>query len=367
MRILQVIPHLSKGGAERVVVELANSLADKGHDVTLLLAYPVDASLNQKNLKSAVHIEFISSEPSNRVIFYALLPVWTMRRWKTLRSYDVIHCHLTFGLIFGFLLSVLRRLGRKGQPRLIATCHLVGTGVSPSYRLMNRVLSYFFDAFVLMAQDNYWREFKTKRNRNNIHVVVNGISVNPNRKKDATHGKDRAFTVGTISRLHAERKPWLYLELFSEIVRLDPSGKYAFIIGGEGLERSNLEQRANDLGLAPIITFSGLVEEPNEFLPMLDLYVSLNVEDTTGIAGLEAVFSGLPVVALQLSSEYFHGEDDWIWSSSEPRKLAKKIIELKSHPDLLQDLINRQFDVALTRFSSSRMTDEYLKLYEVRR
>lgn len=32
MRILQVPPHLSKGGAERVVVEGSNSLIDLGHD-----------------------------------------------------------------------------------------------------------------------------------------------------------------------------------------------------------------------------------------------------------------------------------------------------------------------------------------------
>jgi glycosyltransferase involved in cell wall biosynthesis len=232
---------------------------------------------------------------------------------------------------------------------------------------MNRTLSYFFDAFVLMAQDDYWREFKTKRNRSNICVILNGISVNPNPKKRTSHREQGVFTVGTISRLHAERKPWLYLELFSEIVKLDPSGKYAFVIGGEGLERGGLEQKAKDLGLNPIVTFTGLVEEPNEFLPMLDFYVSLNVEDTTGIAGLEAVFSGLPVVALQLSTEYSHGEDDWIWSSRDPSKLAEKIIELKSDSRLLQDLIERQFEFALTKFSSSRMTDEYLELYAVRR
>ena len=60
MRILQVLPHLSKGGAERVVVELSNSLIDVGHEVTLLLAFPVDPDLNQKFLNKKVSVQFLS-------------------------------------------------------------------------------------------------------------------------------------------------------------------------------------------------------------------------------------------------------------------------------------------------------------------
>ena len=58
MRILQVLPHLSKGGAERVVVELSNSLVTVDHEITLLLAFPVNLELN---------LQFLSKKGSRQV------------------------------------------------------------------------------------------------------------------------------------------------------------------------------------------------------------------------------------------------------------------------------------------------------------
>ena len=68
MRILQVLPTLVKGGAERVVIDLSNSLSDNGNEVTVLLSYPVDPRLNQKNIQDKVTIQFISSKKISRIL-----------------------------------------------------------------------------------------------------------------------------------------------------------------------------------------------------------------------------------------------------------------------------------------------------------
>ena len=60
MKIVEFIPQLSSGGAERFVVDLANELS-KQHTVYLLVSYPLDYNHN-----------FYSSELSSRIKIYSL-------------------------------------------------------------------------------------------------------------------------------------------------------------------------------------------------------------------------------------------------------------------------------------------------------
>lgn len=363
MRILQVLPHLSKGGAERVVVELSNALHESGHDVTLLLAYPVNYELNQKDLDPRIQVRFVSKRRGNRFLQYFKVPFWILRNWQTLRNYDVIHCHLTYGLIFGFFVSILSRLSPTKRPRLIATCHVVGVGVTRVPRVLNERLSYFFDAFVLMAQDGQWRSFISRKRRTNIHIIVNGITPSVLGSEANQLFTNSPFIVGTISRLQAERKPWLFLEVFAHIQDLAPQ-EVKFVLGGEGPEREHLNALSEKLKLTTCLSMPGLVKNPSMFLKDIVLYVTLNVEEITGIAGLEAVFSGIPVVGIQLSPAYTNGSNDWIWSHQDPKSVAKKIVELLGNPVELKAVADNQYRIANEKFSIDRMKNDYVNLYE---
>jgi glycosyltransferase involved in cell wall biosynthesis len=376
MQILQVLPHLSKGGAERVVIELSNELVAVGHNVTLLLAYPVNPILNQQYLDERVKVDFVLTEPGKRILQYLKLPFWVAKNWRVLRSYEVIHCHLTYGLVFGFLTSFARRFNQPNQVRLIATCHMVGVGVSRSNRFLNRRFSYFFDVFALMAQDKYWREFRYSKKRKNIHIVPNGISAEkkvPKSKADQdkltrTSGNEiKAYAIGTISRLQAERKPWLFLEIFSRVQELMNGDDVRFILGGEGAERDALTKQSQRLGLVETLSMPGLVQDPKEVLEKLDLYIGLNVEGITGIAGLEAVFAGVPVVSIQLAQNYGNGANDWIWSDEDPLAVARKIVDYLKSPNQLAIIAGEQYKLATENFSVELMRDNYLDLYKIDR
>lgn len=361
MRILQVIPTLSKGGAERVVVELANALIVSGEEVTVLLSHPVNYNLNQKFLNSVIKVYFVSPKKNSRLLQYLKLPFWVMKNRKFLAGFDVIHCHLTFGLIFGLVVSRQRKINRTRKPKLVATCHMVG--VRGSLERFNQACSYFFDSFALMALDNNWREFMEKSKRTNIVIVANGISNSEpvNRLKQPT--KEIPVVIGTISRLVAERNPSMFLEVFSEISKLDSIGEFRFIIGGDGEEREKLEHLSAELNLSRTLIFQGLIKNPEDFFSQIDFYVSMNVEAITGIAGLEAINAGIPVVAIQLSPNYATGAADWIWSDSIPRNVAKKILELAKDPIKTQKLISSQYLYAEDNYSTKRMMEEYKKIY----
>lgn len=362
MRILQVIPGLSKGGAERVVVELANALIDSGNEVTLLAAHPVDPELNQRSLDENVKVQFIRNKFHNRFFEYIKLPFWIASNWKTLKTYEVIHCHLTYGLVFGFAISFIRKVTSTKDINLVATCHSIGVSVSRRPRIINENLSRFFDVFVLMAEDDTWRKFIIGSRKQNFRIVKNGISPETwSSIQKAPHNIDR-FTVGTISRLQSERKPWLFLEVFAHIRKLS-EGNYHFILGGDGPEKNSLLSLSQELGIGQDLSMPGLVLQPSEILKNLDCYIGLNVEETSGIAGLEAIFSGIPVVSIQLSQTYIDGDKDWIFSNQDPQTVAKKIVELLGNPDEIIRLKNMQSRIATQKYSIERMCNEYIQLY----
>ena len=73
---------MSKGGSERVAVDLANAAVADGHQVSMVLAYPVDPSLLQDDLDPRVEIRFVRAARS-RLGAYLSLARWIVpnRRW----------------------------------------------------------------------------------------------------------------------------------------------------------------------------------------------------------------------------------------------------------------------------------------------
>jgi len=362
MRILQVIPSLAKGGAERVVVELSNSLVTLGYKVDILTAFPVDFRLNQNSINPKVEVLFLGKKHRSPICSYLKIPIWVARNWKLIKSYDVIHCHLTFGLVFGFAISVLRKFTNCKKLNLLATCHVVGVGVNQRPRIINEYFSKFFDSFVLVAENDSWRDFMSKSGKRNFRVIRNGISPELWADVNRNIGEKRSIVVGTISRLEAERKPWLFLEVFAHLHDVT-DGQIQFILGGEGPERDKLVSYAKQLGIKENLEMPGLVVDPREILTHLDIYVGLCVEEITGVAALEAVFSGIPVVGIQLSEAYSKGKNDWIYSHQDPKIVANYLHFLTQNPTEVEKTSISQKVIGLQNYSTKRMCSEYVYLY----
>jgi len=364
MRILQVIPTLSKGGAEAVVVDLSNSLAKNGHSVTVLLAYPVPESESRVgSLRFGIGLKYLSNSPAKRIDLYRSLIFFIIGKRKYIKEFDVVHSHLTFGQFFGIIWKITNLLSLQQGPKLIYTCHNVGAN-SPKWKNpFDEFSTRFFDAFVLMAQTNLWRDFTLSHKKSNIFFIENGISqsINKNRVRFEKWSR-RVLTIGTISRLQSERKPWQFLEVFAALNKINDS-EFLFVIGGDGPMRSSLEAQAIALGLGQKITFSGMVLDPVSFLDSVDIYLSLNISSTTGIAGLEAVFTGIPVIALQALPNYQGGNIDWIWSDPDPEAVAAEIFRLSKSPEQAERVVVRQQKVVAERFTSEMMTLRYQSLY----
>ena len=244
----------------------------------------------------------MSKHPGSKIGRYFKLIVWLYKNKKFLYEQDIIHCHLSYGIIFGFLVNIWRLVKQIDVPLIVQTNHSVGAPVS-NFR---RWLQYFFskqcDALALIAEDEFWSSFAKKHPKILTKVILNGISQRNNQtisasKRDMYRTKAGIpnhckLVVGAIGRMTADREPWTYLPIFKEIAN-EFGHDVHFLLAGGGSELNRMRSLAIEYGLEKQVHFPGEVNEPTMCFAIMDLYISINVGRITGLAGMEAAMYGL--------------------------------------------------------------------------
>ena len=371
MRIIHVVPALTRGGGERVAVDLANHAAAEGHDVALLAAFRVDESLLRRELSPKVEVAYVSSSAGKLRRYASLLP-WLARNWRWLAEADVVHCHMTAAAVIGTALFELKRLTGRDTPTVVETYHAVGMPIPRWHRWLHARLAGRRDALVLMARDPFWTRLVERRPALVSDVIPNGICFDGGARGAGERLASRRelgipdsckWVVGTIGRLVPERRPWLYPPVFAGIARLLGPDVH-FVIGGSGPELDRVRAAISAERLGGRVQLPGLVRQPSRAFAAMDLYLTLNVGAVTGMSGLEAAAAGLPVMAMQLLDGHRPGESDWIWSSADPALVAERAARLLRSPAERAATAARQQAWVRQRHGFDTMARRYQKLYE---
>lgn len=363
-----MIPALTKGGAERVVVDLANEAACAGHEVTIITAVAAPPQLNASRLHPNIHVLCLSGR-SVKASYLRVAP-WLYRNRGWIFALDIIHCHLTFGSVFGSGVQTMCRFFRRNSPAVIETYHAVGMAIPARERVAHAFLLRARRAVVFMADDPYWRRYADRHGTTLFRTIPNGIAplhratageIDHYRAKLTAIPRD-ARVIGTVSRLVSDRRPDLLIDAFTHVTSAVGTTVH-MLLAGEGPERPKLESMVRRRNIAALVHMPGLALNAAEPISLLDLFITVNVGSTTGIAALEAAFLGVPVIAIQLQNGYSASEDDWIWSSSDPAEVGSKIVELLTNRSELLDLALRQQARARDRFSVGAMASAYEEFY----
>ncbi|MDQ2879145.1 MAG: glycosyltransferase [Pseudomonadota bacterium] len=370
LKIVHVIPALTKGGAEKVVVDLANQGARAGHDVTVVAGFPVDPALIQHTLLPAVTLKFVAPAGLPKLRPYLTIIPWLLRNWSWLRQADIVHAHLTFASIFATAVQWTRRITGGTGPRTVETFHGVGMPIRPSQRSRAARLAQGRDGFVLMAEDAFWADFAAKHPRLPTAVIPNGIDTDMAPYDEAERiayrrmigMPDSARVIGTIGRLRAERNPFATVAAFAEAAKRLPDDVH-FIIGGDGPMTDAVRAEGNRLGLGERLHLPGLVIDPALAIAIMDVYVSMNVGAITGIAGLEAAAAGKPVIALQARPGHIATDADWIWSSEDPAAVGAEAARLLDDPAATSALGESQRAHVTAHHSAATMARAYEAFY----
>jgi glycosyltransferase involved in cell wall biosynthesis len=139
------------------------------------------------------------------------------------------------------------------------------------------------------------------RSRDEIDVIPNPVdiaSVREEASKEADHpwlGGELPVIV-SVGRLHSVKGHSLLLRA---VARLSSQRQVRCIVIGKGARRERLKRLSRQLGIEQCVDFLGYVENPHAIVSQADAFVAPSRQEAFGLAIVEALACGIPVVAAE--------------------------------------------------------------------
>ena len=290
MRILHLIPDLGLGGAQRMLTYAAAAMDRDRY--RLQVAHWGEASELQAELER-LGIPVLRLEAGGPSLLR--LAQSFGQQVRRLRP-DVVHTHLFDADLIGILTA--RALGVRC---CCSTIHSFSFFAAPRhrwrYRLLLGPLVRRFLAVSRALADFLVHQCRLPASR--VRVIANGIDTA--RFAPAANAALRSApgpTVGVLTRLDARKGLPYLIQAMAQLCSDFPNAR--LLIGGDGEDRSALEQEARSLGLTARVEFVGAVSESAHFYHQLDLFVLPSLDEAFGLVLLEAMAAGLPVVGTRV-------------------------------------------------------------------
>ena len=326
-------------GAARFTERLAAGLVERGHDVHVSVP-------NTRYKKNPTHTEIIEGQP---VTMHRLPSVrWTPHDWlrfvwpwrskhyarKVLSEVQPDVVHIQSHIVIG---RGLARIARKRGIPVIATNHVMAENI-----LDFTTMPPLVDKVVLkLAWDDATRTFNmaravttpTRRAAEFLEKTIDISGVIPiscgidQRNYTADLSPRTRMNVVFVGRLTTEKHVDVVLRAIASLV---PELDIHFDIVGGGDQHKNLVELTEQLGITDRVTFHGRIpdEELRGFLTRASVFTIASIAELQSIATMEAMASGLPVVAadaMALPHLVHDGENGYLFDPTSADDLAAKL------------------------------------------
>ncbi|MBX3394886.1 MAG: glycosyltransferase [Phycisphaerae bacterium] len=297
VRVVLLTSSLERGGAERQVVELANALDSSQyhvHVVSLSTENPLASDLRDAASRLVV-------VPKQRRFDLPL--VFKIARLLRKLKADVVHSFMFDAEIVGRLSGRLARV-----PAVVCSNRCPHHGRGRFKRWVSRVTEPCFDVMIA----NSWAGMAFERDEqgvgaNKLCVVPNGIDVNrffPGRREDiraALGVGPETVAIGMFAHFRGNKDHATLINAFAGLAR-GPRPVRLILVGGAdgaGPEFIHGQCRAqvDRLGLTDQVSFLGARSDVADLYHAMDVKALSTLFEGTPNAVLEAMASGLPVVA----------------------------------------------------------------------
>ena len=201
-------------------------------------------------------------------------------------------------------------------------------------------------------------------------VIPTGLDITPYKTADGAAlrsewGWPDDKVIISVGRL-AEEKNWTTLLQAFALAQKEQS-ELRLVLVGDGSQAQALRQLAGELGIEDRVFFTGRVsfEEIPTYLKAADLFAFASVTETQGLATLEAMAAGLPVVAVAGpgTSDIVEDGVQGFLVQNDPQDLANGILKMIGNPELMSTFKANALKKSRA-YDNKRLARKMLKAYE---
>jgi L-malate glycosyltransferase len=299
---IAIVCYPTFGGSGVVATELGSELAKRGHEIHFITySQPVRLALLNKNI--FYHEVNVPEYPLFHFQPYELALSSKLVDMVKLHSIDVLHVHYAIPHAYaGYMAKQM--LAEEGvYLPMITTLHgtdITLVGNHPFYKpavTFSINNSDFVTSVSESLKDDTYRLFDVKKE---IQVIPNFIEINKD-AIDETSPCHRSLMatedekiITHISNFRKVKRIDDVVKIFFEIQKTIPS---KLMMVGEGPEKEKAEKLCEELGIMNKVIFFGNSNEIDKILCYTDLFLLPSETESFGLAALEAMSCGVPVIS----------------------------------------------------------------------
>jgi len=328
IRVLWLTKGLGPGGAERLLVTTARRRDRQRLAVRVAYLLPFKSALVGELEAEAVPVACLGYRNALDARWLAAL-----RQSLVQEPVDIIHAHNPVMAVGARV--VARSMPRRRRPRVVVTDHNVWHGYMAISRWADGLTSRLDDARLTVSEAV--RASLPESIQRRSQVVLQGIEVEHVRAQRGKWAAVRAelgldpgaLVVGTVANLRAQKAYPDLLDAALEVVERLPQVR--FVAVGQGPLEAEIRALHARLGLGDRLLLLGHRPDAVRVMAACDVFVLASLYEGLGVAVMEALALGLPVVATAVGGVpevVEHGREGLLVPPGRPRELAAALVTL---------------------------------------
>lgn len=284
---------------------------------------------------------------------------------------DVIHSHYALPHAVSALLA--RDISGKESVRCVTTLHGTDITVVGSHPGMMDITRYAIEKSDVstavsnsLVQDTERVLGVTPGKIKTVYNFVNPKFFNPGLKPtDCESGKGKTVILH-LSNLRAVKRPLDVIKIFHGIYKALGRPVELHVVG-EGPLQYEMMAEVEKLGLESDVHFLGVRSNIGAVLACSNLLLLPSQQESFGLAALEAMACGVPVVASRvggLPEVIEDGHSGFLFPVGNTDEAAEKAVKLLKDQELYHAVRQAGIDVAMEKFAMNKIIDQYEALYK---
>lgn len=366
------------GGSGVVATEIGLALAKQGHQIHFI-CYDVPRRLSTFVENIFFHEVEVREYPLFEFQPYALSLASKMVEVSIHEKLDLLHVH--YAVPHATSAYLAKQILKDQSPKIITTLH--GTDIT----LVGQDRSYLpITRFSIMESDgvtapSYFLKGATYDKLNipsevPIKVIPNFVNLDifkpaPENESNPAIGllggcprESGTKIITHVSNFRPVKRIRDVIKTFNEIHKNIPSH---LVLIGDGPERSSAEILTRELGIEKNVCFLGKQESFVPWLQHSDLFLLPSELESFGLAALEAMSCGVPIIASNaqgIPEVVIHGETGFLSEVGDWEDMALNALKILKNENLKKTLGEAARSRAVNDFSLDRIIKQYTDYYE---